>query len=97
MHILAITFNNTSYLPTGIEPNAVSYNAAISACEKAGRWLDAIGLFEGMKKSGIPEAQPDMVTYSALLSALATSHQVYKGTVVSAIKCISSEIGVQFS
>jgi len=61
---------------TGVEPNVVSYNAAISACEKAGQWLEAIGLFEGMKKSGAPEAQPDMVTYSALLSALATSHQV---------------------
>lgn len=60
----------------GVEPNVVSYNAAISACEKGGQWLAAVGLFEAMKRNGRASAQPDAVTYNALLSALATSHQV---------------------
>ena len=37
----------------GIEPNIISYNATISACEKGVQWGKAIHLFKDMEINGI--------------------------------------------
>ena len=44
----------------------ICYSAAISACEKAGQWQHALGLFDQM-----PNAQvvPNFFTYAAAISA----------------------------
>ena len=49
-----------------IQPNVISYNAAISACEKGGRWQEALTLFEAMTKAQI---QPTVISYNAAVSA----------------------------
>ena len=51
---------------SGVEPSVISYNAAISACEKGGQWEPALQLLEEMKSSGI---EPDVISYSAAISA----------------------------
>jgi pentatricopeptide repeat protein len=51
----------------GIEPNAITYSAAISACEKGdGQWEMALELLNEMKERGI---EPNVITYSAAISA----------------------------
>lgn len=47
-------------------PNVISYNAAISACGKAGKWEQAINLLLEMKKVGVP---PDVISYNTAISA----------------------------
>ena len=37
----------------GIERNTITYNAAISACEKGGQWEEALGLLREMGSKGI--------------------------------------------
>lgn len=55
----------------GICPNVVTYSAAISACEKAGRMDEALVLLNELKAidSDDPMMQPNVVTYSAAISA----------------------------
>jgi len=50
----------------GIQPNVISYSAAISACEKGGQWQEALKLFREMSEKGI---QPNVISYSAAISA----------------------------
>jgi len=50
----------------GLEPNTITYNAAISACGQGGQWERALPLLEGMKERGL---EPDIITYSAAISA----------------------------
>ena len=50
----------------GIKPDVVSYNAAISACKKGGKWGKALALLEEMHGEGI---EPNVITYSAAISA----------------------------
>ena len=50
-----------------IEPNVISYNATISACEKAGDSKTALALLSKMKESGI---EPIMSLATVLLSQL---------------------------
>ena len=50
----------------GIQPDVVTYNAAISACEKCRNWDRVPGLLSGMRVDGI---KPDVITYSAAISA----------------------------
>eukprot|EP00613_Pedinella_sp_CCMP2098_P060822 CAMPEP_0171986624 /NCGR_PEP_ID=MMETSP0993-20121228/274965_1 /TAXON_ID=483369 /ORGANISM="non described non described, Strain CCMP2098" /LENGTH=289 /DNA_ID=CAMNT_0012639535 /DNA_START=27 /DNA_END=896 /DNA_ORIENTATION=+ len=50
----------------GVEPNAVSYNAAISACEKGRQWEKAVGLINSMHNRGV---EPNVISYSAAISA----------------------------
>ncbi|MHA6881870.1 hypothetical protein [Ralstonia pseudosolanacearum] len=55
----------------GICPNVVTYSAAISACEKAGRMDEALVLLSELKAIGSndPMMRPNVVTYSAAISA----------------------------
>ena len=50
-----------------IQPNVISYNAAVSACEKGGCWQEALTLFEAMPEAQI---QQDVISYSAAISAI---------------------------
>ncbi|KAK3262832.1 hypothetical protein CYMTET_28338, partial [Cymbomonas tetramitiformis] len=50
----------------GVEPNVITYNSLISACEKGGQWEKALEVFAGMKKAGV---EPNVITYSSLISA----------------------------
>ena len=49
-----------------LEPNVITYNAAISACEKAKQAEKALELLEEMRQGGL---KPDVITYSAAISA----------------------------
>ncbi len=44
----------------------ISYNAAISACEKGGQWEQAMQLLQQMVKQGIT---PNVISYNAAISA----------------------------
>merc|ERR1712137_1450706 len=48
-----------------IAPNTITYNAAISACEKGEQWQEALRLLNELKKTNIA---PDTITYSAAIS-----------------------------
>ena len=45
--------------------SVVGYNAALSACARAGQWKPAIELLEQMEEMGLP----DTVSYGTVLSA----------------------------
>ena len=47
-------------------PNEISYNATISACEKGGRWQQALMLLEAMQKVKVT---PSEISYTATISA----------------------------
>ena len=57
----------------GIRPNAIIYNAAISACGDAGRADQALVLLAEMKSLARqdPEMEPTLITYSSVISACA--------------------------
>ena len=50
----------------GLEPNMITYSAAISACEKGKQPDKALELLEDMQRKGL---EPGMFTYSAAISA----------------------------
>ena len=61
---------------SAVQPSTVSLNAAISACEKAGEWRQAIRLLEsfgGDAQGGAAAVRRDAASYTAALSAIATS------------------------
>lgn len=49
-----------------VVPNAYSYNAAISACGRAGDWERAVALIGKMNRQGI---QPNAVSFNSAISA----------------------------
>ena len=51
----------------GIEPNVISYNAAISACEKGSQWERALELLGEMRTRGV---EPNVINYNTALRAL---------------------------
>eukprot|EP00438_Fugacium_kawagutii_P031975 Skav234152 [mRNA] locus=scaffold2592:207880:209484:+ [translate_table: standard] len=51
---------------TTMQPNLVTYSAAISACQSAAQWQEAVFLFGKMRSK---EMLPNVITYSAVLSA----------------------------
>ena len=54
-------------MPTAqVIPNAISYNATISSCEKGSQWQVACQLFESMPHAG---CTPDVISYSAAITA----------------------------
>ena len=52
----------------GAEPDTVSYNAAISACEKAAKWKHALDPLSSMRREGA-EADYQRKCMSGLLGA----------------------------
>merc|ERR1719373_357991 len=50
----------------GLSPNTITCNALISACDKGGKPEEAWRVFQDMRRWG---PTPDVVTYSALISA----------------------------
>eukprot|EP00966_Prymnesium_polylepis_P201568 4670544-Prymnesium_polylepis.1 len=49
-----------------IEPNVITYNAAISACESGGQWERALRLLVDMRQARV---KPDVITYNAAIAA----------------------------
>ena len=49
-----------------LEPQVISYNACISACEKAERWQQALQLMKEAEEQGI---EVNVITYNAAISA----------------------------
>ena len=49
-----------------VEANTITYSAAISACEKAGDWVRALQLFQGMANSLV---EANTITYNAAITA----------------------------
>ena len=49
-----------------VQPDAFSYSASMSACEKCGQWQEALRLFHAMPFAHL---QPDVFCYSAAMSA----------------------------
>ena len=41
----------SSHIPGSVRANSISYNAAISACEKGNSWQAAVRLLEAMPKA----------------------------------------------
>jgi len=50
----------------GLSPTAVSYGAAINACEKRADWAAAVGLLAEMSKRNV---KPNTIVYSSAISA----------------------------
>eukprot|EP00933_Yihiella_yeosuensis_P031303 TRINITY_DN2485_c0_g1_i2.p1 TRINITY_DN2485_c0_g1~~TRINITY_DN2485_c0_g1_i2.p1 ORF type:complete len:124 (-),score=17.26 TRINITY_DN2485_c0_g1_i2:130-501(-) len=64
---MAVSFRSVSLMPQSKEvPDAISYSAAISACEKGGQWQLALNLLSLMPQSKIV---PDAICYNAAISA----------------------------
>ncbi|CAE8627485.1 unnamed protein product [Polarella glacialis] len=53
---------------TVVDPDVVSFNAAISACDRGRQWPSALGLFGELFDAGL---QPDVITCNSLISACA--------------------------
>ena len=49
-----------------VEADTITYNAAISVCEKAGEWVRALQLLQSMENSRV---EANTITYSAAISA----------------------------
>ena len=62
----ALDIFQNGFAKYGVEPNAFSYSAAITACEKERQWELALELFDEMQHRGV---SPDVVTYSSVISA----------------------------
>ena len=56
----------------GLSPDCKTYSAAMSACEKVGKWENALELFREMQSHGI---HPDAISYSAAIAACDKGHQ----------------------
>ena len=54
----------------GCQPTAVTYGAAISACEKGLQWETALQLLKQMPEDNL---QPNTIVYSAAISACGAS------------------------
>ena len=49
-----------------VQPDVISYSAAISACEKGGQWEPALELLQKMQDRKV---QPNVISYNAAISA----------------------------
>jgi len=52
-----------------LDPNVVSYNAAVSACEKGQQWEMALSLMGQMRRSRV---DPDEISNNVAVSAVAS-------------------------
>ena len=62
----AISLLNDMEDKYGVEPNDKCYNAAISSCEKAAKWEEAVKLLRKMTEKGV---EPNVLSYSSVISA----------------------------
>ena len=60
----------TSHERYGVKPNVITYNAAISACEKGRQWERALELLRDMEGKGV---EPDVITYNAVIEGIPES------------------------
>ncbi|CAB9518912.1 Pentatricopeptide repeat-containing protein [Seminavis robusta] len=51
----------------GIWPSIITYNSLISSCASAGRWKDAMNLFDQCNRD--PHVEPDIYTYTNVIRA----------------------------
>ena len=56
----------------GVEPNVISYSAAISAREEGQQWEPAQSLLGQMEARGV---EPNVISYNAAISACENGHQ----------------------
>lgn len=57
-----------------IEPNVISYSAAIKACEKDGDWPSALEFLDLMRANGV---EPNEITFSSVISVAARGNVAY--------------------
>ena len=55
-----------------MQPNGITYNATISACEKGLQWIIAVLLLREVRECVL---QPDLTTYNATISACENGQQ----------------------
>ena len=55
-----------------LEPNVISYNSAISACEKGQQWEQALRLLLEMRSSRL---EPNVISYNSAISACSKGQQ----------------------
>eukprot|EP00931_Biecheleriopsis_adriatica_P022127 TRINITY_DN14304_c0_g1_i3.p1 TRINITY_DN14304_c0_g1~~TRINITY_DN14304_c0_g1_i3.p1 ORF type:complete len:132 (-),score=31.27 TRINITY_DN14304_c0_g1_i3:27-422(-) len=60
---------------SGLQPDAVTYSALISACAKSNQTEKALEIFAEMKQSGL---QANVITYNALISACTKGERIEK-------------------
>ncbi|KAK4793135.1 hypothetical protein SAY86_023570 [Trapa natans] len=75
------------------QPNVVSYTAIISGLSKSSREPEAVGLFFGMRSSGI---EPNEYTFVAILTACMRSLNLELGSQVHALAVKSGYVGSAF-
>merc|ERR1712118_57970 len=56
----------------GVSPDVISFNAAISACEKGGQWERALSLLDEMRESGV---SPNVISFNAAILSCAKASQ----------------------
>ena len=66
-----------THAQVSLEPDVVSYNAAISACAKGKQWASALSLLDRMRLEGVT---PNVITYNAAISACEKGNQVRQHT-----------------
>ena len=62
-------------LGAGVQRNTITYDAAISACEKGGQWQQGLELFERMRGECV---QRDTITYGVAISACEKGEEMAK-------------------
>lgn len=67
----------SSLLPSGLQPNAVAYGCMYDALVSNGRVVEALELFEEMKREGA--IQPNTIMYSTIIKGFAQGKQVNRG------------------
>lgn len=67
---LRLTDKDLSSTSSSSVLNLYCFNAAISACQKGGAWVEALEIFERMKACGRKDLQPNIVTYASIILAL---------------------------
>lgn len=62
-----------------IDPNTITYNATLSACQKGGHWQRALAVFHRMAKARIPG---NVTSYDVIIGACEQGCQWYLGMVL---------------
>lgn len=73
-----------------IRPDGFSFSSAISCCGAEGKWEEALGLMDLMKKGG-PRTQPNKIAYTAAIGELYAKRPLSVSTSASAICVCSSK------